>query len=75
MNTFTVTFLLINQVIALQHHPSVVPKEKDGRLQTDIVDIKTVCLAVPVLSLGESCFSSISFSPSLLLSPEVKMSH
>lgn len=42
---------MINQVNALKHHPSVVPKEKDGRLQTDIVDIKN-CLSGCACSLS-----------------------
>lgn len=75
MNTFTMTCLFINQVIALQHDPTVVPKKKDSGQQTDIVDVKTVWLSVSGLCPGESCCSSISFSPSLLLLAEVKMSH
>lgn len=70
-------------MIALQHDPSAMPKEKDG---TDIADLKLFSevlhwplspleLAVSVLCLCESCYSPISFFPSLLLPAEVKMSH
>lgn len=60
------TFLLINKVIVLQHHPNVLPRKNTGH-KLIWVHVKTVCLAVSVLCLGEGClFSSflLSFPPS-----------
>ncbi len=70
----------MNQVIALHHDPSVVPKEKVGtnwysRLKNLFGCSSLLELAVSVLCLGGSCCSPISSSLSLLLPTEVKMSH